>query len=112
MAVAPIMRLASAVSCTPGSCTTTRSSPWRWITGSATPTSSTRLRRVVMFWSIASIAIWSTSASGTRVVMRFPLTERLSVGWSAAISCIALLTSASSDSTVWMVPSARRSTEL
>ena len=57
-------------------------------------------------------ALWSTSACGTRVVMRLPLTERLSVGWSAAISCIALLTSASSESTVWMVPSARRSTEL
>ena len=41
--------LGRAVSCTPGSCTTTRSAPCCWITGSATPSSLTRLRRVVMF---------------------------------------------------------------
>ena len=37
VAVAPRMRLACAVSCTPGSCTTMRSLPWRWMIGSATP---------------------------------------------------------------------------
>jgi hypothetical protein len=44
-----MMSLALAVSCTPGSCTTTRSRPCCWITGSATPSSLTRLCSVVMF---------------------------------------------------------------
>ena len=49
VAVRPRMSLARAVSCTPGSCTTMRSAPWRWMTGSATPSSLIRLFRVVMF---------------------------------------------------------------
>ena len=44
-----MMSLALAVSCTPGNCTTTRSAPCCWITGSATPSSLTRLCSVVMF---------------------------------------------------------------
>ncbi len=49
VAVRPMMSLALAVSCTPGSCTTMRSAPCCWITGSATPSSLTRLCSVVMF---------------------------------------------------------------
>ena len=49
VAVRPRMSLARAVSCTPGSCTTIRSAPWRWMTGSATPSSLIRLFSVVMF---------------------------------------------------------------
>ncbi|MCY1229233.1 hypothetical protein D9M72_415900 [compost metagenome] len=49
VAVRPMMSLALAVSCTPGSCTTIRSAPCCWITGSATPSSLTRLCSVVMF---------------------------------------------------------------
>jgi hypothetical protein len=75
VAVAPIMRLASAVSCTPGSSTTMRSAPWRWMIGSATPSWLTRLRRVLMFCSMAPLAIWVISASGTVTVMRLPLTS-------------------------------------
>ncbi len=53
VAVAPSTRSASFGSCTPGSCTTMRSSPWRATMGSVTPSSSTRLRSVVMFCWIA-----------------------------------------------------------
>ena len=49
VAVRPRISLARAVSCTPGSCTTTRSAPCCWITGSATPSSFTRLCSVRMF---------------------------------------------------------------
>ena len=55
VAVRPRMSLARAVSCTPGSCTTTRSAPCCWMIGSATPSSLTRLRRIVMFcWTAPS----------------------------------------------------------
>ena len=47
------MSFARAVSCTPGSCTITRSEPCCWTIGSATPSSLTRLRRIVMFCSTA-----------------------------------------------------------
>ena len=54
VAVRPRMSFARAVSCTPGSCTTTRSAPCCWMIGSATPSSLTRLRRIVMFcWTRA-----------------------------------------------------------
>jgi len=53
LAVLPRMRLASAVSCTPGSSTTMRLRPCFWIIGSATPSSLTRLRSVVRFWLTA-----------------------------------------------------------
>ncbi len=49
VAVRPRMSLALATSCTPGSCTTMRSRPCCWITGSATPSSLIRLCRVPMF---------------------------------------------------------------
>ena len=49
VAVRPMMSLARAVSCTPGSCTTTRSAPCCWITASATPSSLTRFCSVSMF---------------------------------------------------------------
>ncbi|MCY1425744.1 hypothetical protein D9M71_415400 [compost metagenome] len=48
-AVLPRIRLASAVSCTPGNSTTMRLAPWRCTSGSATPSSLTRLRTVVKF---------------------------------------------------------------
>src|SRR5487761_2526847 len=55
VAVRPRMSLARAVSWTPGSCTTTRSVPACWMIGSATPSSLTRLRRIVMFcWTALS----------------------------------------------------------
>ena len=49
VAVRPRICLARATSCTPGSWTTMRSAPCCWITGSATPSSLTRLCSVVMF---------------------------------------------------------------
>ena len=49
VAVRPIMSLARAVSWTPGNCTTMRSAPCCWITGSFTASSLTRLFRVMMF---------------------------------------------------------------
>ena len=49
LAVLPRIRLASAVSCTPGSSTTMRLAPWRCTSGSDTPSSLTRLRTVVRF---------------------------------------------------------------
>ena len=52
-AVRPRMSFARAVSCTPGSCTTTRSAPCCWMIGSATPSSLTRLRRIWMFCATA-----------------------------------------------------------
>ena len=62
VAVAPMLSLASAVSCTPGSCTMMRLPPWRWMTGSLTPSASMRLRRMVMFWSTAPSAMRLASA--------------------------------------------------
>ncbi len=50
VAVRPSSSLALATSCTPGSCTTMRSLPCCWMTGSATPSSLMRLCRVLMFW--------------------------------------------------------------
>ena len=55
VAVRPRMSLALAVSCTPGSCTTMRSRPCCWITGSDTPSSLMRLCKVVMF----CLSAWS-----------------------------------------------------
>ena len=55
VAVRPMMSFAFAVSCTPGSWTTTRSAPCCWITGSATPSSLTRLCSVVMFCVMAAV---------------------------------------------------------
>ncbi|MNR34803.1 hypothetical protein D3C85_1526050 [compost metagenome] len=49
MAVRPSSSLALATSCTPGNCTTMRSAPCCWMTGSATPSSLMRLCRVLMF---------------------------------------------------------------
>ena len=66
VAVRPMMSLALAVSCTPGSCTTTRSTPCCWITGSATPSSLTRLCRVVMF-CLSAAACTRRAASGLRL---------------------------------------------
>ena len=68
-AVRPRMSLARAVSCTPGSCTTTRSAPCCWMIGSATPSSLTRLRRIWMFcWTAPS---WMRfCASGFSPAMR------------------------------------------
>ena len=64
VAVRPMMSLARATSCTPGSCTTMRSAPCCWIIGSATPSSLTRLRSVVMFcWTPSSMRA-ACSASG------------------------------------------------
>ncbi len=55
VATRPMMSFARAVSCTPGSCTTTRSAPCCWMIGSATPSSFTRLRRIWMFcWTAPS----------------------------------------------------------
>ncbi len=66
VAVRPMMSFAFAVSCTPGNWTTTRSWPCCWITGSATPSSLTRLCKVVMFCVIA--VVWTRrAASGFRL---------------------------------------------
>ena len=44
-----------------------RRSPWRWITGSATPSSLTRLRSVVTFcWRANSRVAWAASSSSAR----------------------------------------------
>ncbi|MNS87809.1 hypothetical protein D3C72_1217640 [compost metagenome] len=62
LAVLPRIRLASAVSCTPGSSTTMRLAPWRCTSGSATPSSLTRLRTVVRFCLIEYSRISATFA--------------------------------------------------
>ena len=87
VAVRPMMSFALAVSCTPGSWTTTRSAPCCWITGSATPSSLTRLCSVVMFCVIA--ADWTRlAASGFRLPASFQSTpswlstQSKSVSWS------------------------------
>ena len=81
VAVRPRMSLALATSCTPGSSTTTRSAPCCWITGSATPSSLTRLCSVVMFCLMA-LSCTRRSASGLK-----PITSRpLSLAWLGAIS--------------------------
>ncbi len=54
VAVRPRISFALAGSCTPGSCTTMRSAPCCWITGSATPSWLTRRPSVVMFCLMAS----------------------------------------------------------
>ena len=62
VAVRPKISLAFAVSCTPGSCTTTRSAPCWAMMGSATPSSLMRLFKVLMFcFSAFSIALFSAS---------------------------------------------------
>ena len=66
VAVRPMMSLALAVSCTPGSCTTTRSAPCCWITGSATPSSLTRLCSVVMF-CLSACSCTARAAAGLSV---------------------------------------------
>ena len=63
VAVRPRICLARATSCTPGSCTTTRSAPCCWITGSATPSSLMRLCRVPMF-CLSALAWMSRVAFG------------------------------------------------
>ena len=62
VAVRPRISLALAVSCTPGSCTTTRSRPCCWITGSATPSSLMRLCSVRMF--CLSACSWNLTRDG------------------------------------------------
>ena len=65
VAVAPRISFARAVSCTPGNCTTIRFSPCFWMTGSATPSSLTRLRSVVTFcWTAKrSTSLFAVSPS-------------------------------------------------
>jgi hypothetical protein len=70
VAVAPSRSLTLPGSCTPGSSTTMRRSPWRWITGSATPRALTRLRSVVMFCSSASLRASRISSSGIVAVTK------------------------------------------
>ncbi len=59
-----MMSLALAVSCTPGSCTTMRSAPCCCTTGSATPSSLTRLCKVEMF--CLSADSWIACAAAAR----------------------------------------------
>ena len=66
VAVRPRMSLAFAVSWTPGSCTTMRSAPCCWITGSATPSSLTRLCSVVMF-CFSAVSRTSFSVCGRKL---------------------------------------------
>ena len=68
VAVRPRMSLALAVSCTPGSCTTMRSRPCCWITGSATPSSLIRLCRVTMF-CLSACSCTRRAASGLMVAV-------------------------------------------
>ena len=75
------MSLALAVSCTPGSCTTMRSMPCCWITGSATPSSLIRLCSVTMF----CLSAWSwmrRAASGLMLAVSL-----YSVPSGASASC-------------------------
>ena len=66
VAVRPRICLARATSCTPGSWTTMRSAPCCWITGSATPSSFTRLCSVVMF-CLSALSWMSFCAAGDSV---------------------------------------------
>ncbi len=69
VAVRPRTTLAWAGSCTPGSCTTMRSMPCCWITGSATPSSLIRLCSVVMF-CLSAASCRRRAASGLMVATR------------------------------------------
>ena len=107
VAVRPRMSLALAVSCTPGSCTTIRSSPCCWMTGSDTPSSLIRLCSVVMF----CLRAWSCTlraASGLIVAVRRTsapsgdsFTTR-SVNWSVRMLRMARAVWASG-ALIWMV---------
>ena len=68
VAVRPRMSFALAVSCTPGSCTTTRLAPCCWMTGSATPSSLTRFLSVVMFCCRANSCTWVSACGFRRAV--------------------------------------------
>ena len=68
VAVAPSTRLACAGSCTPGSCTRIRSTPWRCTTASATPSAFTRLRSVTVFCWIAKSCRSRTAPSESRTL--------------------------------------------
>ena len=86
LATLPRIRLASAVSWMPGSSTTIRFWPWRWTSGSDTPSSFTRLRRVVRFWATEYSAISLRALSG-RLATRFqlsPASTRSRDSWDSA----------------------------
>ncbi|MNP06678.1 hypothetical protein D3C76_986730 [compost metagenome] len=109
LAVLPRIRLASAVSCTPGSSTTMRLAPWRCTSGSDTPSSLTRLRTVVRFCLIEYSRI-SVSLAG--VMLRRSTCMPLRSLWSTsksrkslAIRDLALSRSASSVNPSWMARS-------
>ena len=85
VAVRPIMSFARAVSWTPGNCTTIRSAPCCWITGSLTASSFTRLLRVTIFcltalsWiSFKAVGLNSPTSFGERPV---GLTCQINSGW-------------------------------
>ena len=108
VAVRPRISLALAVSCTPGSCTTMRSMPCCWITGSATPSSLIRLCSVVMF-CLSAASCRRRAASGLMVATRRQLLPSgpsvvvRSGNWSW-ISCLAFSSAAASrkvTSTAW-----------
>ena len=63
-AVVPTRSRARCCWSTPGSCTTIES-PWRAISGSATPSASTRLRMISIVWSIVSESVGCDGASTT-----------------------------------------------
>ncbi len=94
VAVRPMRSFARATSCTPGNCTTMRSAPCCWMTGSATASSLMRLFRVTMFCFSASS--WKVLiACGVRVTTRVKSAPvRVSVssssGWPLAMTCFAL----------------------
>ena len=101
VAVRPRMSLALAVSCTPGNCTTMRSIPCCWITGSDTPSSLIRLCSVVMFcfsaWSCTRraasgliVAVSRNSEPSGAVVTARSGNWSVSTFWMARAVCSSL----------------------
>ena len=76
------IRFAADASCMPGRSTTMRLLPSRCTSGSETPISSTRLRRLTMFLSIASSSISSMRAASTSMASPGrPITSAASILW-------------------------------
>ena len=96
VAVAVSIFSSSVGSCTPGSCTTMRSTPCRCTSGSATPSWSTRLRKVVMFCSIAKSCRSLICSSVMRTRSDVPSVPSAIARFASARVTIPLATSRSS----------------
>jgi hypothetical protein len=62
-AVELMMFLSRSESPKPGTWTSTRLSPWRWMVGSVVPSSSMRLRMTSMDWATSAFMRWAMPSS-------------------------------------------------